>query len=422
MPLWVAACLLPIANPPVPASYYRCGRVIRMPIKVPGRTLIVLRCILLNSKKPNLMSTIRNSTPLHDGYRMPAEFEPHRGCWMLWPERSDTWRMGAKPAQTNFVKVAEAISAFEPVTVGVSHRQWENARFRLSDSVRVVEITADDAWMRDVGPTFVINRAGSLCGIDWQFNAWGGLDGGLYFPWSQDNLVAGKVLEVEGADRYRAPLVMEGGSFHTDGQGTLITTRECLLNRNRNPALNQRQIEACLKDYLNLQKVIWLDRGVYLDETDGHVDNLCCFVKPGEVLLTWTDDPDDPQYEISRQAVEVLSAETDARGRALTVHKVHQPDPMIISPKECEGLDASDSAKPRMAGDRLAASYVNFYIANGGIVMPLFEDPHDRDAVDLLTRLFPDRRVIGVNSREILLGGGNIHCITQQIPMARPIG
>ncbi|BBO71135.1 putative agmatine deiminase 1 [Desulfosarcina alkanivorans] len=337
---------------------------------------------------------------------------------MLWPERGDTWRMGAKPAQASFVAVIEAISAFEPVTVGAGHRQWENARARLPEAVRVVEMASDDAWMRDVGPTFVVNPSGSLRGVDWQFNAWGGLDGGLYFPWSRDSRVAAKVLEIENADRYRAPLVMEGGSFHVDGQGTLITTRECLLNRNRNPGWDQEQIEACLRDYLNLKKVIWLDRGVFQDETDGHVDNLCCFIKAGEVLLTWTDDPGDPQYEISRQAVEVLSSERDARGRALTVHKIHQPDPMTISPEECEGLDASETAKPRRAGDRLAASYVNFYMANGGIVMPIFNDPRDQDAVALLTRLFPERQVTAVRSREILLGGGNIHCITQQVPLA----
>ena len=364
------------------------------------------------------MNNTHNTTPQEDGYRMPAEFEPHKGCWMLWPERGDTWRMGAKPAQAAFIEVAEAISAFEPVTVGASRGQWENARSALPQAVRVVEISSDDAWMRDVGPTVVVSgRGGTIRGVDWQFNAWGGLDGGLYFPWDQDSLVAAKVLEIERADRYRAPLIMEGGSFHVDGQGTLITTRECLLNRNRNPHLTREQIEASLKTYLNVNKVVWLDKGVHMDETDGHVDNLCCFVKPGEVLLTWTDDPDDPQHEISRQALKKLSAATDARGRRLIVHKIHQPDPMVVSASECEGLDASETAKPRKAGDRLAASYVNFYIANGGIVMPLFGDADDQAAMDLLTRLFPDREVVGVRSREILLGGGNIHCITQQIPM-----
>jgi len=363
------------------------------------------------------MSKTFDSTPKEDGYRMPAEFEPHRGCWMLWPERGDTWRMGAKPAQAGFVRVAETICGFEPVTVGVGYRQWENARSALPTAIRVVEVSSDDAWMRDVGPTFVVNNHGAIRGVDWQFNAWGGLDGGLYFPWSLDSLVAKKVLEIERADHYRAPLVMEGGSFHVDGQGTLITTEECLLNRNRNPHLTRRQIESLLKTYLNVNKVVWLDQGVYLDETDGHVDNLCCFVKPGEVLLTWTDDREDPQYEISRQALKILSDATDARGRPLIVHKIHQPDPMVMTEEECQGLKASKTAKPRRTDDRLAASYVNFYIANGGVVMPLFDDAHDQAAVDLLTRLFPDRRVVGIRSREILLGGGNIHCITQQIPM-----
>ena len=335
---------------------------------------------------------------------------------MLWPERGDTWRLGAKPAQAAFVQVAEAIAAFEPVTVGAGRSQWENARARLPAGIRVVEMSADDAWMRDVGPTFVVGGKGALAGIDWPFNAWGGFAGGLYFPWRQDDLVARKVIELEGAHRYRAPLVMEGGSFHVDGQGTLVTTAECLLNPNRNPDMNRRQIEICLEQYLGVQKVVWLDQGVVQDETDGHVDNLCCFVRPGEVLLTWTEDRGDPQYERSQKALKVLSGEKDARGRAFTVHKIHQPDPLVMSASECEGLDASESAKPRQAGDRLAASYVNFYMPNGGIVMPLFGDPRDEAADSLLRRLFPDRRVVGVPSREILLGGGNIHCITQQVP------
>ena len=263
------------------------------------------------------MSKTIDSKPQEDGYRMPAEFEAHRGCWMLWPERGDTWRLGAKPAQTRFVQVAEAISAFEPVTVGVNHRQWENARACLAEAIRVVEISSSDAWMRDVGPTFVINDHGVIRGIDWKFNAWGGLDGGLYFPWFRDSLVARKVLEIESADRYRAPLVLEGGSFHVDGQGTLITTEECLLHRNRNPQMTKAQIETCLKRYLNVAKVIWLEKGVYKDETNGHVDNLCCYVRPGEVLLTWTEDPDDPQYGISQKAFAMLCAEKDARGRQL---------------------------------------------------------------------------------------------------------
>ncbi len=347
---------------------------------------------------------------------MPGEFESHRGCWMLWPERGDTWRMGAKPAQASFAKVAKAIAGFEPVSVGVSHGQWENARRLLPDKVRVVEISSNDAWMRDVGPTFVKDAKGDLRGIDWMFNAWGGTQEGLYFPWDKDSLVARKVLEIEGVDRYRAPLIMEGGSFHVDGEGTLITTEECLLNTNRNPHLSREEIEDNLKAYLGVEKIVWIGKGVHEDETNGHVDNLCCFTKPGEVLLTWTDDEVDPQYAISRAALEALESQTDARGRSFVVHKLHQPGPLYIGEDECRGLDASETAKPRLAGDRMAASYVNFYIADGGIVMPLFDDPMDSPAMDLLARLFPGRRVVGVPGREILLGGGNIHCITQQIP------
>src|SRR6188768_200052 len=165
------------------------------------------------------MTTTLTTTPAGDGFRMPAEFEPHSGCWLLWPERSSNWRLGAKPAQQAFTAVATAIATGEQVTVGVSRAQFENARSMLPDAIRVVEMSSDDAWMRDVGPTMVVNKRGDVRGVDWSFNAWGGLNGGLYFPWDQDDLVARKVAAIEAVDRYRAPLVMEGGAIHTDGQG-----------------------------------------------------------------------------------------------------------------------------------------------------------------------------------------------------------
>ena len=364
-----------------------------------------------------MAQTFPKQTPRGDGFRMPGEFEPHAGCWILWPERSDNWRLGAKPAQNCFVAVATAIARFEPVTVGVTRAHFEDARHQLPDHIRLVEMTHDDAWMRDVGPTFVVNDArGLLRGIDWEFNAWGGLAGGLYFPWHDDDLVAGKVLEIERTDGYRAPLVLEGGSIHVDGEGTLLTTEECLLNPNRNPALSRSAIEAHLRDYLNVERIIWLPRGVYMDETDGHVDNLCCLARPGVVLLTWSDDPEDPVYKICREAHAILSRECDARGRAFEIQPVHQPGPLFMTEEESIGLSYSRSAKPRRPGDRLAGSYINFYIANGGVVMPLFDDPHDATALETVQACFPEREVVGVPAREILLGGGNIHCITQQQP------
>jgi agmatine deiminase len=356
------------------------------------------------------------SNPKTDGYRMPGEFEPHAGCWMIWPERPDNWRLGAKPAQGAFAAVAAAIAEAEPVTVGVSDAQFEHARAVLPPVVRVVELSADDSWMRDVGPTFVVDGSGGRRGVDWRFNAWGGLEGGLYFPWDRDERVAAKVIEVERAERYRAPLVLEGGSVHVDGEGTVLTTEECLLHPNRNPDLTREEIERHLFDYLGAEKVLWLGQGVYEDETDGHVDNLACFARPGVVLLTATDDESDPQFAISRDARERLEAATDARGRRLEVVLLPSPGPLEMSAEEAGGIDGAAGTKERLTGSRLAGSYVNFYLANGRLVMPLLDERTDEEAATILTATFPEREVVGVPAREILLGGGNIHCITQQVP------
>jgi agmatine deiminase len=366
------------------------------------------------------MTRVLTRTPSADGYRMPAEFERHAGTWMLWPHRQDNWRQGGQPAQRAFTAVASAIAQFEPVSVGAPAASWDFARTLLPAHIRVVEMSSDDAWMRDVGPTVVINAAGRRRGIDWRFNAWGGLAGGLYFPWDQDDRVAQKVCEIEGLDRYVADFVMEGGAIHTDGQGTLLVTEQCLLNPNRNPHLSREDIEKRLCAWLGVTTVIWLGQGVVDDETDGHVDNLACFAAPGEVCLTWTDNPRDPQARISADALERLKAARDARGRRLKVHKLPSPGPLHMTKEEAAGVLLRSSAKARGAGDRLAGSYANFYIANGGIVMPLLDERTDGDALRRLKRIFPRRQVVGVPARDILLGGGNIHCITQQIPAARP--
>jgi agmatine deiminase len=347
---------------------------------------------------------------------MPAEFEPHGGCWMAWPERTDNWRLAAKPAQRAFAAVAEAIAVSEPVTMAVSDRQFEHCRSLLSAAVRVVEVSTDDAWLRDTGPTFVVDGAGGRRGVDWRFNAWGGLEGGLYFPWDRDDRVASKVLEVEGDERYRAPLVLEGGAIHVDGEGTVLTTEECLLNPNRNPELTREQVEGHLRDYLGAEKVIWLGSGVYEDETDGHVDNIACFAAPGVVLLTWTEDESDPQQAISRDARERLQAATDAKGRSIEVVLLPSPGPLTISAEEAAGVDLVEGTAPRRAGDRLAGSYVNFYLGNSRVVHPLLDERHDERAAEVLRDCFPEREVVGVAAREILLGGGNVHCITQQVP------
>ncbi|MFZ2095526.1 MAG: agmatine deiminase [Anaerolineales bacterium] len=365
------------------------------------------------------MYQLLHSIPCADGFWMPGEFEPHAKTWLLWPERPDNWREGAIPAQEAFVEVARAITQFEPVNVGVNPNQFDRARGMLPLQVQLVVVENDDAWMRDCGTTFVVDKSGRVRGIDWIFNAWGGLEGGLYYPWERDDAVPQKVLKLEDLEVYKAPIVLEGGSIHVDGQGTLITTEECLLNPNRNPGLSKADFEAVLKDYLNVSKFIWLGKGVYNDETSGHVDNLCCFLRPGVVALTWTDDQYDPQYEISADAYARLEHSVDAQGRKLIIQKIHQPDPVTISEAEARGVVIIPGTKPRMAGDRMAASYVNFYLCNRGAIVPIFDDSHDQDALNTLQRLMPERKVVGVSAREILLGGGNIHCITQQQPKGK---
>lgn len=361
------------------------------------------------------------NTPKADGFYMPAEWARQKQAWMIWPERTDNWRLGAKPAQAAFSAVMRAIAQYQPLTVGVSAAQFENASEQLSDcaAIRVVELSNNDAWVRDTGPTFVINDKGECRGIDWRFNAWGGLEGGLYFPWDKDDQVARKICQLEQVARYRTDgFVLEGGSIHVDGEGTVITTEECLLNTNRNPHLTRDVIESWLASHLGIEKVIWLPEGLFNDETDGHVDNFCCFTKPGEVLLCWTDDETDPNYARCQAAWSVLSHTTDAKGRALKIIKMPIPGPIYASESECEGIDRVAGTQPRDPAIRLAGSYVNFLIINGAIIAPCFNDPKDNEAKEILAACFPDRTIVMVPGREILLGGGNIHCITQQQPAA----
>ncbi len=368
------------------------------------------------------MAVTLNSTPRADGFFMPAEWATHKQTWMVWPERTDNWRLGAKPAQQAFCAVIRAIARFEPVTVLASAAQFANAQAQLSlepttHPIRVVETSTDDAWCRDTGPTFVTNGK-EVRAVDWTFNAWGGLNGGLYFPWHRDDQVAQKIANIEGTARYRTEgFVLEGGAIHVDGEGTLLTTEECLLNKNRNPDLTREQIEQMLSDYLSIEKVIWLKEGIFNDETDGHVDNMCCFVGPAEVLLAWTDDKNDPQYERSRAALEVLENSTDAKGRKFTVHKLPVPAPMLAKAEEYATVDLTGAAVPRESEARLAGSYINFYLCNGGLVLPVFDDANDQVAIDILSKVFPQHQVVTVPGREILLGGGNVHCITQQQPV-----
>jgi agmatine deiminase len=316
----------------------------------------------------------------------------------------------------------------------------DNIIKNVKDNVIILKIDSDDAWARDVAPTFVVknnavgadttfqnncseqhnngSRQRALRGVSWTFNAWGGEYDGLYANWDKDDKVASAFCEAIGVDCYdAAPFVLEGGSIHSDGEGTVIVTERCLLSKGRNPSLTKKQIEEKLKIYLGAQKVIWLPRGIYNDETNEHVDNVCAFTSPANVVLAWTDDERDPQYALSKEDLEVLENETDAKGRKINVHKLYIPKvPVTVTEEELAGYEFEEGEDVREPGERLAASYANFYIANEIALVPQFGDENDAPAVELLSKLMPDRKVIGIYARDIILGGGNIHCITQQIP------
>ena len=354
--------------------------------------------------------------PAVEGYHMPAEYAPHEGTVIIFPERPGSWPYDAVPAQEVFAGIIREIAKDENVYVIVSDNTAPKAERLLegTERVRFFEIPADDAWARDTAPTFVTNGK-TVRGIDWQFNAWGGLFDGLYAHWEQDNALAGALCDRLGLDFYDAQhLVLEGGSIHTDGEGTLLTTESCLLSGGRNPQLNKSQIEAELKKYLGVDKVIWLPRGIYNDETNEHVDNVCAFIRPKEVVLAWTDNKEDPQYALSASCLAVLEQE------GITVHMLPIPDvPVCVTEEDLNGYVFEEGEDVREAGERLAASYVNFYFTNGAVLLPQFGGENaesDARAVAIMKELCPERRIVPIAARQIIVGGGNIHCITQQVP------
>ena len=386
------------------------------------------------------METIyeEQSTPRQDGYRMPGEFEPQERIWMLWPHRPDNWRDGAKPAQKAFAEVARAIARFEPVIIGAKPEDYEAARFEMSedDNVMVIEMTSDDSWIRDCGPTFVKNDDGDVRAVHWHFNAWGGLYDGLYFPWDQDALVGVKVADLARAVRYRPDtFVLEGGSIHVDGEGTVITTDMCLLDPGRNASVTDYEpwseelrayCDEQLKKYLGVEKVIWVKDGIDPEETNGHIDDVAQIVAPGKVLCIWSDDPDYPFYNECHAAYETLSNAVDAKGRKLEVTKLCMPvKPLYMDQASCDSIDTEEYAEPRVADEPLIASYMNFLIVNGGVIVPQYGDENDALAVQQIQAAFDEAwgegayKAVGVKTDQVVFGGGNIHCITQQEPAGK---
>lgn len=330
-------------------------------------------------------------------FLMPAEWERHQRCWIAWPCRESLWGSpaGMEKARAAYAAVARAIARFEPVTMIARPEHIAEAQKACGSGVSVQGHAIDDSWLRDTGPSFVRDAQGRLAGVAWRFNGWGG----KYQPYDQDAAFAASLLQELGLPCLKAPLVAEGGALHVDGEGTLLTTRQCLLNANRNPGLDQAGAEQILREFLGVRKIIWLNEGLSGDETDGHVDNAVCFAAPGKVILQGCDDPGDANYTIAAENHSLLAGETDAAGRRFEIIRLPLPKPRF---------DAK--------GQRLTLSYVNYYLANGGIVLPSFGDPADGIAREIIAGAFPGRPIVQTPALDIVAGGGGIHCITQQMP------
>jgi agmatine deiminase len=335
-----------------------------------------------------------NEFQLDANFRRPAEFETHDRTWMIWPHRSDLYGDRLAPIQREYAEIVGAIAQFEPVNVVAHPDHVETARRALGNKARVISLPVDDFWMRDCGPTFLAGKDGSLAGISWRFNAWGG----KHSPWDKDDELAGHVLELEKAQLRKSWLVCEGGSLTFDGEGTLIVTETSVLNPNRNPGVNKAFAESELKAMLGVQKVVWLPGDPMDRETDGHIDGMCTFVRPGTVLFEINPDPSDPHSRILKENLDCLRAQTDARGRTFEVL------PLI------EAIDAE------VTSNVFCRSYINFHIVNGGVIVPGYGTASDSVACQAIAAAFPDRKIVQVRVNAIAAGGGAIHCITQEQP------
>ena len=394
-----------------------------------------------------------DSTPKADGFYMPAEWAPQKRVWMGWPHRTDTWAHGAKPAQKQYEHVARTIAEFTPVYMCANQVDYANCKavFEDCENVHVIEMTTDDAWFRDTGATFVIDGKGGKRAVHWHFNAYGGLIDGLYFPWDKDEQIALKMAEIAEVERYRPDyMILEGGAITVDGEGTVVVTDQSVLcpgrtcsavlvdededniwpnyGRKYEPWSEELRayIENELKEYLGAEKVIFVHEGIDPSETNGHIDDVATFIAPGVMACIWSDDPEYPFYRQCHEAYETLSNATDAKGRKLKVYKLPMPvNPVFMDQASCDSIDIDENAEPRVPDEPLIASYMNYLVTNHGIITPQYGDENDDLAVETLQRIYDETwgegafKVVGVKTTEqVVFGGGNIHCITQQEPKA----
>ena len=332
--------------------------------------------------------------------RLPAEWEPHAGTAMCWPTRADMWGDLLADAEAAHAEVAVAIARFEPVTMLAAPRSVERAAAACGPGIEVVELPIDDSWFRDSGPIYVVDDGGSAVATDWQFNSWGR----KFLPFDDDAAAARRFAERRGDPVRSIDMVFEGGSITGDGDGTLVTTTQCLMHPNRNPSKTQVEIEATLRAELGAERTIWLPYGLALDDdTDGHVDNIAAFAAPGRLVLQGCDDPDEADWlrlDVDRRVAE---GALDARGRAVEVVTV----PVLPFAE----IDRGDGP------ERVVVPYLNYYLGNGFVLVPTCGHPADADMLALIGAQYPGREVVALDVGAILAaGGGGIHCITQQLP------
>ncbi len=338
------------------------------------------------------------SCPRDLHYRMPAEWEPHAAAWLSWPHKRESWPGNFEPIPGVWRDLVSVLAAHEDVHIlcgGDAVR--DNAELLVGGlpSVTLHDVPTDDAWIRDHGPTFLVGPPGAPPAlVDWQYNAWGS----KYPPFDLDNQVPRRIAEVTSYRRFTVDAVFEGGAVDTNGKGTLLAARTCLLNPNRNPNLQEAEFENLLRDFLGIDHVIWLEAGLAGDDTDGHVDQLARFVAPNVVVAALAEDPQDENYTELQDNFQRLLEARDQDGLALEVVPLPTPPPLYY------------------AEQRLPASYCNFYVANGVVVVPQFGVPQDETAIRLLSPLFPGRECVGLPARELVWGLGAFHCITQQQP------
>ena len=360
------------------------------------------------------------SNPLKDKFTQPFEGEKHQGTIILLPYRTDTWEQKGLLAFKEYQKIILTISQYEHVYVIKSQKvEYDITPLKNNKNISIHEIEYDDAWSRDNTLVFLRNEDNKIRAVDFGFNAWGGDVDGLYKSWDDDNKLGSELSKLLKIETYQDKnFILEGGSIHSNGKGTLITTEACLLSKGRNSSLTKEQIEEHLKKMLGMQKVIWLPHGIVNDETNEHVDNMACFLDEETVLLAMFKDENDLQYKWSIQAKNILENETLADGKKIKVVLINCPNPFLtISQEEYNGIEQEGKMYLHPSGDRLAASYVNFYMGNDYIILPKFNVKEDQEAYEKLNEFFKGKKKIHqIESRKILLGGGNIHCITMQIP------